>query len=370
MLDTKKKEKPKVPDPYWESEEDSSLPCVIYPETAMASGRVTTPQGDLRFLNVRGSMQGMARQLGARTSTEIRKGAVPFFARYLEQTLQNSPIHRIRGVMQWATHQWVTRRLRENIPREFAQAIEAYADAAGMDLDTLHAAYLMPETFLWVLGTYHRVLGSRRAFGLGTPPMCGCTSAIFVPTDTGAPLHGRNFDYFGIDYWDQFATVIFYHPDDGLDYVAVSSAGFLGGGVTSMNAAGLTLAVHQHFVDRFDLDGVPVGIAGDEVMRRAHTIEEAVSILRDFPPVAGWTYVMSEGDSGRAAIYEVAPGKENLHFIKPEQQTLGYANVYWGEGFKPTEIDYYPEYRRCNHGRQSRVVEALNDLVDRGEGAG
>ncbi|MFW5967927.1 MAG: C45 family autoproteolytic acyltransferase/hydrolase, partial [Persicimonas sp.] len=159
-------------------------------------------------------------------------------------------------------------------------------------------------------------------------------------------------------------TVVFYHPDDGLDYVAVSSAGILGGGITGMNAAGLTLVVHQHFVDDFDLDGVPVGYAGDRALRHAHNIDEAVAILRDYPPVAGWTYVMTEGDTGRAAVYEVAPGKEHLYELPDDGDRLGYANLYWGEDLVDTEVDYYPQYRRANHARQVRVRNRLRDLKE------
>ncbi|MBA2662119.1 MAG: hypothetical protein H0U74_07460 [Bradymonadaceae bacterium] len=348
--------------PIWEQADGAAAGCVIHAESERGPGRVVAPHGEVRFVNVSGSQEAMARQLGQRTMGEVHKGAAPFFATYLERVLKNSPISKASGVLHWATHRWVTARLRQNMPREFEKTIAAFAEGAQISVDTLYDAYLMPESFLWLVGTYNKTLGSKRALGLGAPPLCGCTSAIVVPPGSETTLHGRNFDYFGIDYWDQYATVVFYHPDDGIDYVSVTTAGFIGGGVTAMNAAGLTLAVHQHFVDRFDLDGVPVGLAGDEVMRRAHSIEEAVSILRDYPPIAGWTYVMSEGDTGRAAIFEVAPGRENLHFLPNGKTAMGYANVYWGADFKKCEVDYYPEYRRCNYARQARVVDCLNAI--------
>lgn len=347
----------------WPADNAGALPLVTYPETSESVGRVITPHGEVRFLNVRGSVESMAYQLGQRTLRDVHAGSISFFADYVERVLKNSPIHKAAGALQWATHRWVTRKLRQNIPGEFKKAIHAFSEGSLIPIDTLYDAFLMPETFLWLVGTYHKRLGTVRSHGLGAPPTFGCTSAIVRPPGAQSTLHGRNFDYFGIDYWDQYATIVFYHPDDGIDYVSVSTAGFIGGGITSMNAAGLTFAVHQHVVDHFNLSGVPVGIAGDEVMRRAHTIEEAVSILRDYPPVAGWTYVMSEGDTGRAAIYEVAPGRENLYFLPESQPALGYANVYWGSDFKTTEIDYYPEFRRANYARQQRTQEMLNELT-------
>jgi hypothetical protein len=355
----------------WDRADPTDPPCVVHPERADEPGRVTTPHGDLLFLNVRGSFSEMAAELGRRMTDQIHQGAVPFFSTYLEQVLRkNSPVARLSNVLRWATHKWVTRRLEKNLPADFYDAVCALSHTSGVALETLLKAYLMPESFLWLLGTYHNKMGTGRSAGLGAPPSFGCTSAVVRSPMSPTMLHGRNFDYFGVEHWDKHASVVFYHPDDGLDYVAVSSAGILGGGITGMNAAGLTLVVHQHFVDEFDLDGIPVGYAGDQVMRHAHTLEEAVAILRDHPPVAGWTYVMTEGDTGRAAIYEVAPGKENFYTLPSSQHQMGYSNVYWGSQFVDTEVDYYPQYRRANHARQQRVNDCLKELGERDEAIG
>lgn len=339
-------------------------PCIVTAETSDRAGLVATPYGDLRFLNVAGTTEEMAVQLGLRTRDEVKLGPVPSFAGHLERTFANSPVRRVAGLLDSATHGFVGRRLRGNFPADVQRAIAAYARVTEVDEDDVWRAYLMPELFLWVVGTYHKILGTRRAAGLGAAPMFGCTSAITLPPRSDRTLHARNFDYFGLDTWDRFPTVVFFHPDQGLDYVSIAAAGVLGAGATCMNAAGLTLVIHQHFPDEFDLDGVPVGVATDRVMREARTIEEAVRILREHPPVSGWTYVMTEGDTGRAAVFEVAPGKEHLAWAAEGEGGLGYANVYWGKNLVDTEVDYYPEYRRCNYARQDRVRQCLVELTD------
>lgn len=343
--------------------EQTSPPCVVTPESAQGAGLVATPYGDLRFLNVAGTTEEMAVQLGMRTRDEAKLGPVPSFANHLEHTFANSPVRRVAGLLDAATHGYAGRKLRSKFPEEMRRAVKAYARVTELDEDAIWRAYLMPELFLWVVGSYHKLLGTKRAMGLGAAPMFGCTSAVAVPPRSPRTLHARNFDYFGLDTWDRFQTVVFFHPDEGLDYVAVSAAGILGAGATCMNAAGLTLVIHQHFPDEFDLDGVPVGVATDYVMREARTIEDAVRILRQYPPVSGWTYVLTEGESGRAAVFEVAPGKENLVFAG-EDGALGYANVYWGKELEETEVDYYPEYRRCNYARQDRVQQCLIEQAE------
>jgi hypothetical protein len=343
----------------WKHGHPDDPPVDVTGESDDAPGTIATPHGDIRYLNVFGSYREMGDQFGTRMGDAIRSGPVPFFATYLENVLQNSPVGKLSEMLRWATHRWITGRLEQNLPPKFYEAVRAMSAASGLSTETFLKAYLMPESFLWLVGKYHQLVGTGRAHGLGAPPVCGCTSAVLGRQDSDAgPLHGRNFDYFGINYWDTSTTVTFYHPDEGMNYVGVGAAGILGGGITGMNAAGLTLAVHQHFVDDFDLDGIPVGYAGDQVMRRAHSIEEAVSILRSFPPVAGWSYVLTEGDTGRSAVYEVAPGREKLHTFEPGEST-GYANVYWGEEFVDAEVDYYPEYRRSNLARQQRVTRCV-----------
>lgn len=339
-----------------------ATPVAHVPESVDRTGLVTTPYGDLAYLNLRGSMLEMAAQHGARLKSRVHAGPIGFFSKYLLKVLANSPVHKAAYTLDWGSQRLLGQRLKRRVPQEFQIAIQALAEAAEIPEDQVWQAYLMPETFLWVVGTYHKVLGTRSAQGLGAPPMFGCTSAVVVPPRGQTTLHGRNFDYFGIDYWDKNQVVAFHHPDKGLDYVSITSAGMIGGGITSMNSAGLTFAMHQHFPRELDLNGVPVGVAGDYVIRNAHTIEEAVAILREFPPVAGWTYVMSEGDTGRAAVFEVAPGLENLTWLDGHAAGLGYANMYWGEALKDVEVDFFPEYRRCNVARQSRVGQCVREV--------
>ena len=358
MLEATNPTNPSQQSSAWNSEELEGASFDVTPESDSQPGRVDTPQGELFFTNAFGNHRELGDQIGRQMADQIRSGPVPFFATYLEHVLANSPVGKLSEILRWATHKWITGKLEQNLPPDFYESIRALSAASGLSTETFVKAYLMPESFLWLVGTYHKFTGTGRAHGLGAPPVCGCTSAIVNGPD--GVLHGRNFDYFGINYWDTSTTVAFHHPDDGMSYVGVGAAGILAGGITGMNSAGLTLTVHQHFVDEFDLDGIPVGYAGDQVMRRAHTIEEAVSILRSHPPVAGWTYVMTEGDTGRSAVYEVAPGRENLHTFGRKEST-GYANVYWGGELEDAEVDYYPEYRRSNHARQERVTRCVTD---------
>ena len=100
----------------------------------------------------------------------------------------------------------------------------------------------------------------------------------------------RSFGYMGAHAWDKEAAVLFCQPDKGLRYLSVTSAGIPLGGVTAMNEAGLTFAVHQHVAClNVKLGGQPVGVIGDEVMRRAQTLKEAQLLLDAHTPNSCWT---------------------------------------------------------------------------------
>lgn len=348
----------------WDADRPQMMPLRWSEETRREAGAVTSPDGELHWLNLSGRPAQIGRQFGERMSDAIRRGPIPIFGTFLKQFLRDSPLAEVSQVVGWATHRWVSERLGEGLTDDFREAAEAMAEAAGLSMELVTRAMTVPETFLWLVGTYHRIRGTGRARGLGRPPLAGCTSAVVAPPASDSLLHGRNLDYFGVDFWEPAATVAFYHPADGLDYVSVSSAGVLGGGITGMNAAGITIAAHQHFVDEFDLDGVPIGVAGDRVMRRARSIEEAVAVLDDHPPVAGWSYVLTEGDTGRVAVYETAPADRYVYRSAPSVDHLGYSNVFWGPTLEEAEVDFYPEYYRDVRARQTRALARTDALTD------
>ncbi len=330
--------------------------CHVIPEGEDEAGRVVTPAGELRFVNLRGDQVMMAGQHGHKLAQAVRAGVVPCFDAYLYKLLQRSPAWRLARTLSWGAYRVAAKQMRARYPSWMRESARELAARSGVSEAQVLNAYLMPETFLWLVGTYHKTLGTARDPGLGMAPTAGCTSVI-TRTSSGV-MHGRNLDYFGIDRWEPQAAVIFHHPDQGLRYVSATTAGLLGAGVTAMNAAGLTLAVHQHFIDRFDLGGVPIGVAADEVMRQAHTIEEAIAILRRHPPICGWAYLMTEGDTGRAAILELAPGREALSWLDADAPGMGYANTYTSAMMRDVAVDYYPHYRRSSHARHKRAHAA------------
>ena len=314
----------------------------------------------IHVLHVYGGPYDMAFQHGALLREAIPRGPLPLFERYLETLLRNSPLGGAAGVVAELLDAWTRRRLTSRLPATMRATVAGLADGAGLREADVLKAYLMPDAVLYMMAIFGKLTRSPLAPGCACPPL-GCTSAVVAPhrSARGQLLHARNMDFVGPRRWDAEPVVTFHTPEDGLRYATLSSAGIVGGGITGMNQAGLTFAVHQHFPAEVDLAGEPVGLAGEQVLREARSLDEAVAILDRHHPMGGWTYVLV--DAQRAIAYEVSPRGRGVvrRIVSMTDGYLGYANVYQHEDLRDAERGVYPAYVQANHARHRRVWEAL-----------
>lgn len=324
----------------------------------------------IHVLTVEGDDREMGYQHGVALRDAIPNGPLPAFARYVERMLAGTlggvgrPI--ARGVGR-ALSETVGRSIAKGLPQNVRDALEGLADGARIPRGELMRAVTMPETYLWLASQY---IGRGRhpiAPRLDVP-LFGCTSAVAWGRATahGRMLHGRNFDYQGVGSWDREQAVIFHRPRDGQRYVAITSAGILFGGITAMNAAGLSLVVHQHLHSKdFALGGLPVGIVGDRVMRHAHNLEDARRILDDHVPNGGWTYVVTSAKEHAVLSYEVTAKRRAI--VATSGDTFAYSNVFLHEKMKDLEAHTYPTHWRNVAGRfhlASRRLAELHGTLD------
>jgi tetratricopeptide (TPR) repeat protein len=312
---------------------------------------------------VSGDDYEMGHQHGRLLADAMRRGPVPYFDRYVERMLAAALGARAGAVGAAILRRTVGRRIASGFPEHVRRAIEGLADGAGLDRKALLGAVTMPETYLWVLNAIRAIerpgLAPRPEIAWPTPLM-GCTSAVAwgAATAHGRLLHGRNFDYQGVGAWDTEQAVVFHRPRGGQPYVSISAAGVLLGGVTAMNASGLTLVVHQHMAsDALQLGGVPIGVTGDQVMRHATNLDDARRILEKDRHNGCWTYVIASAKERAVLCFEVTP-KRTAHRIF-DGGTFGYANVYLDEELGRTEHHIYPSHWRNNLARLSRSRELL-----------
>ncbi|RAL20388.1 hypothetical protein DL240_17560 [Lujinxingia litoralis] len=287
--------------------------CVYYPERAGGLGRVTTPLGDVHVANLSGPLAAAARQLGRRLAPELREGAYRSFDDYLQRISSESGSRLLATAGRYLGQGLVARQLRERLPADYLQLLTAFAEGAGLDVEAALASQQIWDQWAWARsGQMGRLVEARLRARLRSP-LLG-SSALAVTTDTHGPLHAWSFENAAVERWDRAARVVVTHPERGFGYALVSSLGFLVGLPVGMNAAGLTLSTHPGPSSRSDRKGVPLGPAALQVLNEARTIEEAVAIFRQHPPVHSWTYVLTEAAGGRVARVEVSPLRVGVEF--------------------------------------------------------
>lgn len=316
----------------------------------------------LHVLRLRGSHYEMGRQHGALLADQVRRGPIPYFRDYIRKTLEHNGLGPLAPAAALGIRYGVGRRVARGLPPFVLDAVRGLADGAALPYRGLLDGCVMPDSMLW---TAARMMQARQidpavqhrlALGLG------CTSAIAWGDATvdGKLLHARNFDYYAVGTWPRTQAVVFHEPDDGHRYVSVAAAGVLLGGVTAMNEAGLTLTVHQHmFTDATALGGTPIGILGDEIMRRASSLDDAQRILEQHRSIGCWTYLIADGKRREVLCFEENPRRQAARRIASPETTFGYANIYLDPELGATERALYGSYWRANEGRHRRVRELL-----------
>ncbi len=319
----------------------------------------------LHVLRLAGDDYEMGFQHGQLLRERIQHGPIPYFERYVESLLGAGLGPHAGRLLAALLRRSVGRRVARGFPERVRAGLAGLADGAGLSRERLTGAVTMPETYLWVLGRLLAVRRPRLAPRVGLP-LLGCTSALAWGSATrdGRLLHGRNFDYQGVGAWDAEQAVVFHRPRTGQPYVSVAAAGVLFGGITAMNAAGLSLVVHQHMASSaLELGGTPIGVTGDEIMRHARSLDDARRILDADRPIGCWTYVIASGKEQAVLCYETTPAR---HAHRLERSGLfAYSNVFFDEQLGATERNLYPSQWRNNLGRLERARARLE--AQRGE---
>lgn len=165
--------------------------------------------------------------------------------------------------------------------------------------------------------------------GVTGAPIGGCTS--FTGQGPGGTLHGRSVDFWGMGFWQKYATIVFVEPlnreggADGYRYAQVSDVGEVFAGTTGINEPGLAVTTHLHLsrdvtlVDgrlqksaiglllhaRFgpkDQPQVSVLRVVESLLRRAASVEEALPLLADLRTAGAWSFVLSDRSGDTAVV--------------------------------------------------------------------
>jgi hypothetical protein len=365
------------------------MPALANDETSMArtgarastrrtSGAAWHERHDgLHVVKLAGSFREMGRQHGELLRDVIPDGPIPYYRSYFEKLIGRAALGPLGPLVWPALQALVGTRVGRGMPRFAEETIRGLAEGAGLRFEDVWGGCTMPDSMVWLAARLQELRAPGPAVVHRLSLGLGCTSALAwgEATRDGKLYHARNFDYHGVSCWPSTQGVFFHAPDEGQRYVSIAAAGVALGGITAMNEAGLTLTVHQHmFTDQTRLGGTPIGAMGDEVMRKAESLDDAERILAANQPIGCWTYVVSDGKTREVLCFEESPvrhrafrfggGRPTDPRAQKAKDTFGYANVYLDEELGRTEVNMYGSYWRHNAARHRRANERL------AEGAG
>ena len=285
----------------------------------------------VHFIRVRGNTVERARAHGALLRNEIRQGALPVLEKKNEWLIRRGP-----GLLQIPLLQELVVKFYKKViipvldrasTDEIRAGMRAVSAETGLPYEMIREACYQPDALMLLvrLSMFKHVLPEWIPGGFP-----GCTSAVAFNdwTKSGKMLVCRNFDYFIVDSWEKNAAVVFNEPTDSseIPYAFITTAGVHTGGLTAMNQEGLTLATHAHFGKKIALSGAGVIVIGDEIIRKAKTIGQAIDIAKKMRSCANWAFVMSSAQEKDAAVIQITP--DGVHAHHAEDGFLAHSNFF------------------------------------------
>ncbi len=223
--------------------------------------------------------------------------------------------------------------IREYVPVKFLAgfAVRQYAAIVARNYSS-RAAFMPPEYRAYVQGIADGagIDAARLQRNIALVMLSDASCSAFVgfgpATDDGRLLQMRNLDWGEVDLPAAQGTVLLLHEPPGRQRWL--SIGFLGlvGTISGINESGLAISEIGSGTNDKTQDGQPMPILLERVLAEAHTLDEAVAILRRAPGTGGYNFmigsarerrgVVVEKTAQHTAVFEIGPGNyaDNPYF--------------------------------------------------------
>ncbi len=295
----------------------------------------------LNVLHLSGTPFEIGRQHGHFLHDEIREGIFDYYLCCLSRVVERSQLRKISGFLQMIAQvfrreffaRFIRDRLLRHIPPAMEDECRGIAEGAEIAFEQAMRSGVVADVLLYLLGRMFRKQGALAPSQVASA--CTSIAAWGAATADGRVVHGRNLEFWGVGKWDAHPVALVCSPDRGLRYLSVTTAGVGTGGVTAMNEAGLTLALNIVPCRDVSLDGTPIVGFGNEIIRRAETIADAVKVASEMHSSCGFALTMAEAKGKRAAVLEVSASRQTLretpsdsivqtnHYVHPDMAPLG-----------------------------------------------
>jgi hypothetical protein len=235
-------------------------------------------------LHVKGSPYDMGRQHGELLRDQVQKNLQNLLAIENEKAVVDVGPLRLKPRQLIET---IIKLQEPFVPPKYFEELRGLADGAGVSLADARIANFIPELF-----------------------HCSGFALMNSATADGTLYHGRVLDYATDWGLQEFAVIVVAEPDNGIPFVNVTYAGFLGS-VTGMNARHISIG-EMGGGGLGHWEGVPMTWLVREVLETASTLDEAIAVFRDNPRTCQYFYVIADGKDNRAVGMEASWNKFEL----------------------------------------------------------
>lgn len=193
--------------------------------------------------------------------------------------------------------------------QSFRKRIEAYSEGLNIDPEQVALITLIPE-----------LVSSLSKWIPGLPRgLMGCSSLFSLDHKTGELMHGRILDFPVQDSFDRHERLLRTQTTHHLKAVSLGSVGLPFHAVTSMNEAGVSLALHQKFTDVFHPQGESIFNLAHELILNVSNSKEALKFLKNHHSITTWCLYLGFSREGRVLEVDVMGDKlvHQIHEVTP-----------------------------------------------------
>ncbi|MCX8125430.1 MAG: C45 family autoproteolytic acyltransferase/hydrolase [Spirochaetes bacterium] len=324
---------------------------------------------------ISGSPYEMGFQHGVLLKEEIHNGVVPVFGYPVKHMLDyKNKSEFVQDIIQLILDFLIFGPLEKNTPVEYLQELKGIADGSGIDYKVLFRATFKSEFTMIMLPKL--VMSKVKTLKISGE----CTSiAVFGnATQNGMFIIGRNTDYAGQGKWIPYQTIFIYKPEKGIRYVNVSTAGLIKCN-TAINEKGIFIGGHFMGFEHTSYKGMSFTVLQHEIMRKATTIDDVLSIIKSKPCAGSFGYLIADSKNKQAVIIEANNRTVGIHRMHGNKLIL--TNFALTDELKKYDLltkynmitrDLVGRYNRLEHLVQSnfgnitpaKVAQFMGDRID------
>ncbi|MEK7434792.1 MAG: C45 family autoproteolytic acyltransferase/hydrolase [Cyanobacteriota bacterium] len=313
-------------------------------------------KNNIYCIKVSGTPYQIGFQQGELLKPYLDDSVYSFFSNYIFNTLRNSVKLRsttlaliMNRYLKTKTSKFINR-----IPDDIKQEMKGFCDSSGLDYTKYLECFVLPETLSYLLNKFTKYNYAIKTHLSGAELM-GCSSIVakVSATETGELFHGRNFDSFGLGYWDKYPLISYIEPKNGFKYTSISTIGLNSCVITAVNEKKITYALHKNYTSEYTEENLPILALGSLIMKYADNIEKAIKIIRSSKSNGGWSIVLTDGKTNESCVVEIST--DNIQVRKSNDDVLLCTNSYVSPELHELETIVNPVFNISSNIRYQRL---------------